>query len=125
MKTKAAGELEMNVMNIVWEKGDCSVNTILENIGQDKKLAYTTVATILQRLYDKGIVNRKQNNGHYLYFANVTKFDYSKKLITNFFNHITSTFGDIAISSFAESIDHLPKNKRKELLGLLEEYENK
>ena len=125
MKTKVAGELEMNVMNIVWEEGECSVTQIMEKVNNEKKLAYTTIATILQRLYDKGIVNRKQNQAHYLYFPKISKSDYSKRLITNFFDHITTTFGDVAITSFAESIDELPKKKREELLNLLEEYENK
>lgn len=125
MKSKVAGELEMNVMNIVWDKGECSVNQILEKLHEEKKLAYTTIATILQRLYDKGIVARKQNKAHYVYYPKVSKSDYSKKLISNFFFHITNIFGDVAITSFAESIDELPKIKREELLKLLEEYENK
>ena len=125
MKSKSSGELEMQVMNIVWDKGECSVNQILEQFYREKKLAYTTIATILQRLYDKGVVDRKQDQAHYMYFPKISKSDYSKKLISNFFDHITNTFGDVALTSFAESIDELPKTKREELLKLLEEYENK
>ncbi len=39
MKSKSLGELEMRIMGVVWEHGECSVNEVLNGIKNDKKIA--------------------------------------------------------------------------------------
>jgi BlaI family penicillinase repressor len=45
---------ELDVMNVLWERGSATVSEVLEEL-QDE-LAYTTVLTILRRLEEKGHV---------------------------------------------------------------------
>jgi len=45
---------ELDVMNVLWERGSATVSEVLEELPDE--LAYTTVLTILQRLEDKGHV---------------------------------------------------------------------
>lgn len=125
MKPRVLGELEQDVMEIVWNNPNSSISAILDGLRKKREIAYTTVATILQRLFDKGLVERTQTKGHYVYLPKLSKSEYSKKLIKNFLHTITNTFGDVAITSFAESIDSLPKKKKEYLLKLLQENENK
>ena len=124
MKTKQHGELEMEVMDILWNSGHGTVNDVLNIIGKNRQIAYTTVATIMQRLFDKGLLTRKQEKSYYVYLPQLSKADYSKKIIKNFLHNITHTFGHGALTSFAESIDSLPKKKKQDLLKLLQEYKS-
>ena len=121
MKMKALSELEQEVMNIVWECGDCSVRDVLERINKKKKLAYTTIATILQRLYDKGIVVRTNKDVIIYYSPKLTKENYSKSMARSFIAKFFNSFGEAAIASFAESIEKLPRSKKEYLLKLLSE----
>lgn len=123
MKPKQISELEQKVMNIIWELNNCSVKDVLIQIQNEKKIAYTTVATILQRLSEKGMVNRKEGKSGFVYSPKVSKENYSKNIARSFLKKFISSFGDAAIASFAESIDDLPQNKRKYLLELLEKYD--
>ncbi len=123
MKTKPLSELEQEVMNIVWEFEACSVRDVLEQISKQKELAYTTVATILQRLFEKGLVVRKDKDFVVQYAAKVSKETYSKSMAKSFIQKFVGTFGDIAIASFAESVDKLPKEKKEYFLRLLEQYD--
>ncbi|MCQ2958044.1 MAG: BlaI/MecI/CopY family transcriptional regulator [Candidatus Gastranaerophilales bacterium] len=60
------GALENLVMNVLWNYSDdfdgvMSVNQVWEKLNQlntKKKWAYTTVKTILDRLFDKGLINK-------------------------------------------------------------------
>ncbi len=119
MKMKALSELEQEVMNVVWECGDCTVREVLERINKKKTLAYTTIATILQRLYDKGIVARTNKDIIIYYSPKLTKENYSKGMARSFIAKFFNSFGDAAIASFAESIDKLPRSKKEYLLKLL------
>lgn len=119
MKSNTLGELEQRIMDIIWERKNCSARDVLTILQKDRKLAYTTVATILQRLYKKGLVNKKEDRSGYLYSQKLSKESYSKKVAKNFIKKFVDSYGDTAISSFAETIDTLPEQKREYFLKLL------
>lgn len=121
MKMKELGELEQQAMDIIWSCQACFVLDVVAKLRQKRHiLAYTTVATILQRLFDKGLLTRKSQGKSYLYSPKVTKEIYSKNIIRSYVNKFLDTFGDVAVASFANSIDTLPYKKRQYLLKLLQ-----
>ena len=119
MKQKTLSGLEQKIMDIVWECKECSVRDVLLRLEKKHKLAYTTVATILQRLYNKGLVTRKTTKSGYVYFYKVSRELYTTNVAKNFIKKFIDSFGDTAVTSFAESIEKLPKEKREYLLKLL------
>ena len=123
MQMKSISELEQQVMDIVWELKGCSVRDVVGRLKSTRKLAYTTVATILQRLYDKGMVERKESKQGYTYYPKLSKQSYSKKLAKSFLGNFFKSYGDTAIASFAETIDELPEEKRKYFLELFNDHE--
>lgn len=50
--------LEEEIMRTVWELGECSSNEVLKAHANVRKLAPTTIRTILTKLYEKGYVER-------------------------------------------------------------------
>jgi predicted transcriptional regulator len=123
MKAASLGELEKQVMDIVWEKGLCSTRDVVTKIEIERKLAYSTIATTLLRLYEKGLVSRKESTAGYIYSPKVSKEIYTKNVAQSFLKNFINSFGDIAIASFASSIDKLPDKKRKYFLDVLEDYD--
>ena len=123
MKTTSLGELEQQIMDIVWERKQCSAREVLTKLEKNKKLAYTTVATILQRLYEKGLVKRTDDNSGYIYSPKLSKESYSRNIAQSFLKKFINSFGDTAIASFAQSVDRLPTKKREYFLKLLEEHD--
>jgi predicted transcriptional regulator len=63
------GQTEMEVLHIVWELESASVNQVRERILEDRKVAYTTVMTILKNLADKGYLTYENVNNTYVYRA--------------------------------------------------------
>ena len=64
---------EMDVMNVLWERGSATVSEVLEDL-QDE-LAYTTVLTILRRLEEKGHVSHKTEGKAHRYASLVRRED--------------------------------------------------
>jgi len=123
MKARTISHLEQAVMNLVWSSQEASVREIMTLLSVEKPVAYTTVLTVLQRLYEKGLVTRKQTQKAYHYSPKISKESYSKTLAQNFIQKFFQSFGEIGITSFAQSIDSLSKTERDHLLSLLEQYE--
>jgi len=125
MKTRADGELEMQVMDILWTCHNCTINDVWQTFRKKHKIAYTTVATILHRLLAKGLVGRKKDKNYHIYFTTLSKEAYSSNVVNNFLDKAVRNFGDVALTSFAAGIDRLPKEKRNHFVKLLQKYENK
>ena len=123
MKPRNISELEQHVMNIVWSTQECSVRDVLTILKRNKPIAYTTILTILQRLYDKGLVIKKKEGKAFLYKAKISKEAYSRSLAQGFLKKFIHSFGDVGIASFAESIDSLSKKEKDHLLELLDHHE--
>lgn len=124
MQTKILGKLEQQVMNALWEKKQASVREIVNLVQKDQTIAYTTIATILQRLFDKKLVDRKVSESHYIYIPKISAKSYLKNLSHTFIKNLTNTFGEIAIVSFVESIENLPEKRKRKLIKLIE-YDTK
>ncbi len=125
MRAKTLGKLEHLVMEILWKNNQAAVRDILLKIKKNRPIAYTTVATILQRLFDKGLVGRKTEKKGYQYYPKVSKESYVTLLTKSFVKKLEQSFGSLAINSFAGSIEDLPKEKKQYLLKILSSYESK
>ena len=123
MTTLVQGKLETEVMKILWEKKDCSPKDVL--VALNNRLALTTVSTILERLYIKGLLNKNKVGSRVRYIPKVSQEVYSQKLVRQFMGNMVNSFGDLAVTFFAKGVEHLPKDKKDELTKLLKEYEEK
>ena len=56
---------EMDVMEVLWERGNATAGEVLELIPDD--LAYNTILTILRRLEQKGYVGRTEEGRAHRY----------------------------------------------------------
>ncbi|MCL4354278.1 MAG: BlaI/MecI/CopY family transcriptional regulator [Patescibacteria group bacterium] len=123
MKQKTLSDLEQEIMNFIWEQKECSVRDVLNFLNKDRKIAYTTVATIMHRLEKKGFILKREQEKAYIYKVKLNKKVYGKRIAESFIKKFVNSFGDVAISSFVEGIEDLPSDKKKYLLKLLQENE--
>lgn len=124
MTQQMMSKLEQEVMNVVWNLERCTVRDVLEKL-KGKKLAYTTISTVLTRLYEKGMIEKLGKDFAIIYKPKLQKKEYGKILTSLFIKTFFTNFGNVAASSFAESIEELPKDKKEYLLKLLKDYDKK
>lgn len=76
------GELEDAVMTRVWKwNRPVTVREVLEDLQQERSIAYTTVMTVLDNLHQKGWVRREAEGRAYRYQAVSTRAAYSAALM--------------------------------------------
>jgi predicted transcriptional regulator len=69
-------EVELEMMNIIWEIGPCTVRQIMEQLPQDRALAYTSVSTMARILEQKAFVASEKSGKTHLYRAAIARSDY-------------------------------------------------
>ena len=72
------GKLESELMELIWQRGEVSVRDLHAELAP--RLAYTTVMTTLDRLFKKGILNRRPINRAFYYTARASRGDYQHQL---------------------------------------------
>ncbi|MGW1977167.1 BlaI/MecI/CopY family transcriptional regulator [Streptomyces sp. NPDC001889] len=76
------GDLEDAVMTRVWQwNRPVTVREVLEDLQQERSIAYTTVMTVMDNLHQKGWVRREVEGRAYRYTAVSTRAAYSAALM--------------------------------------------
>jgi BlaI family transcriptional regulator, penicillinase repressor len=64
------GKAESEVLGVLWQLGEASVQQVLDNLPPGREIEYVTVQTMLRRLRDKGFVrHRVEGKAHVFYPA--------------------------------------------------------
>lgn len=78
-------EFELDVMQRFWDEGASTASAIHKHVTEEKSVAYTTVKTIIDRLEEKGAIQREGVEGRsIIYAAAIKKEVLSKKLLPDF-----------------------------------------
>ncbi|MDT0617469.1 BlaI/MecI/CopY family transcriptional regulator [Salinisphaera sp. P385] len=65
------GELEIEVMEQLWDAGPADVKSVHEVLGKAKQRSLNTVQSTLERLYRKGLLAREKQSRAYVYSPEV------------------------------------------------------
>ncbi|HTA09425.1 MAG TPA: BlaI/MecI/CopY family transcriptional regulator [Streptosporangiaceae bacterium] len=76
------GELEAVIMERLWERGrPALVREILEDLSQDRAIAYTTVMTVMDNLHRKGWLRRERDGRAWRYEPTGSRSGYTAALM--------------------------------------------
>jgi predicted transcriptional regulator len=67
MKTGTLTDVELEIMKVVWELERCTVREVYETLREQKRIAYTTVMTMMNILEKKGHLSKQKQGRAYLY----------------------------------------------------------
>ncbi len=70
------GDLESDIMELIWSKSPISVRKVHECLARDRSIAYTTVMTVMTRLAEKGLLKREQHGRAYYYIPTQSREEF-------------------------------------------------
>lgn len=112
----ALGDLEAIVLQRLWETDrSLSVKEFQRKISRSRPVAVTTVATILDRLYRKGIVARqliKEGGPHYVYSARVTEDQFKHVVVHNVMGALLRGFNDVTVAYLTDRMADGPEDRK-------------
>ena len=89
-KTIKPTESELEILQILWKKGNASVREVHEELLQTKEAGYTTTLKLMQIMHEKGLVKRDDSVKTHIYQAAVSKEKTQKHLLNKM---IDTVFG--------------------------------
>jgi BlaI family penicillinase repressor len=72
---------ELELLRVLWQQGASTVRQVHENLARDNPVAYTTVLTTLQIMYQKGLVKRDDSERAHVYAAALSQRQAQKRFL--------------------------------------------
>lgn len=76
-------DLQLAVMRVLWDKGQASAAQVQQALEHSRKLAITTVSTLLVRLEKRGVVSHRADGRTFVYRPRVSELEMRRKTISS------------------------------------------
>jgi BlaI family penicillinase repressor len=96
-------ELQLEIMNVLWKRGEASVGDVRELLKPGRDLAHTTVSTMLSRLEKKGLVRHRVEGRQYLYAPAVEAARVQRSVMSDWSDVMDRLFG----GDVTDAVSHL------------------
>ena len=113
-------ELETEIMDTVWDRGEVTVRDVLEAINDraERERAYNTVMTVMTRLCTKGVLRRERRGRRDHYVPTLSREQYRDARAESQVETLVEQYGDLALAHFAAHVDRLDPGRREQLRRL-------
>lgn len=116
---RVLGSLEAEVMEIIWQKNrEITIREVWEEIRTIRPIAFNTVMTVMNRLTDKGLLQREPGREAHRFRAVQTKEQFLGNISRQVAEGLIRDFGKQAIAPFVEALEKVDPS----YLRALEEY---
>lgn len=121
MPTGVVG-FEREALEEVWRQDPqgTTVRAVLEaiNARDEKQRAYTTLMTVLGRLHEKGLLERRRRGNADVYRATLTREEYMAARAQAEIDKLVGEYGDVALAGFVRRVSAEDPRSRARLRRL-------
>jgi predicted transcriptional regulator len=65
-------EGELEILRVIWEKGNCTVGEVNEILQAQKDVGYTTTLKLMQIMHTKGLLSRERTGKKHVYKSEIS-----------------------------------------------------
>ncbi|MGC1242262.1 MAG: BlaI/MecI/CopY family transcriptional regulator [Chryseosolibacter sp.] len=113
-------EKELEILQILWQKGPVAVKDVHESMGGNRQNGYTTILKLMQIMHEKGLVTRQKSGKLHLYEA-VASQEHTRQFIID--KMIQTVFQGSAMKLVMSALGN-KKSSKEELLEIKRYLEN-
>jgi predicted transcriptional regulator len=119
---KLFGELEAKVMDALWSEQEATARIVFEKLrDQGRRLSYSTVKTILERLVEKGVLEKELHAKAYVYRPLLGREEFTRSAVAQIIDSLLTSFADSTVTCFVDKLSTEHPERVGELLQLIEE----
>jgi len=121
---KVLGDLEAEVLELVWERsGESGVTArdLYEELRQRRPIAYTTVMTTMQRLHKKGLLECDRQEQAYVYSPRMDREQFIERFVGRILDDLLASFSGATLSHLSSAADPGERERVAELLARIVE----
>jgi len=109
-------EGEMEILQVLWKKGNCTVREVHEDLNK-KDAGYTTTLKLMQIMHEKGLVTRDTSSKTHIYKALISQEKTQQQLVNKMIDNV---FNGSAARLVMQALGN--KSASQEEIDLIKEY---
>lgn len=119
----AISDTELEVLKVLWDRSEGTVREILEELKPQKRWAYTTVQTLLNRLQTKGYVRSDRSGSAHIYRPAVSRDQLLQLRLNDLSKKLCEGTASPLVMALVEGVRFTPEeiDQFRKLLNQLEE----
>jgi len=98
------GDLQLRILQALWERGECPVAQVHAALQTERKLAHTTISTMLRKMEARGLVAHREEGRAFLYRAAVAAEEVTRSVGRHFVERLFE-------GSMASAVSHLLQSR--------------
>jgi BlaI family penicillinase repressor len=98
------GDLQLRILKELWACGEASVAEVHATVGSERSLAHTTIATMLRKMEERGLVGHREEGRTFIYRASVRAEDVNHSAAQHFMERLFE-------GSLASAVSHLLRTR--------------
>ena len=118
------GELQHAIMRVLWQRDEATLAAVHEALREERGLAPTTIATMLRKMEDKGVVAHRVEGRHFIYRPVVSEDEVRSSMVGELLDRLFAGDPAALVSHLVEDHD-LDDAEMRRLQGLLDDAEAK
>ncbi len=116
------GRVELQIMNVVWEKGQATVHDVKEALSQGRKPAYSTILTMMRKLEAKGYLEHDVDDRTYVYRPKVSQKAVQHGILGDILDRLFEGSASLLVNSLVEQ-NRISDKELGKIQKLIEERE--
>ncbi len=96
------GRIEMQIMNVVWERGTATVHDVKESLGHGRKPAYSTILTMMRKLEIKGYLKHTMQDRTFIYHPAINRSEVRHTLVGDLMDRLFEGSASLLVGSLIE-----------------------
>jgi predicted transcriptional regulator len=81
MPRQTLGDLQHAIMAVLWARGEATTADVHEALREERGLAFTTIATMLRKMEDKGVVAHRAEGRQFVYRPAVSEDQVRRSMV--------------------------------------------
>jgi len=100
-----ADDLEYAVLAELWQLGAASVRALHDRLGARQGLVYTTTAKVVDRLREKGLIQRQRKGNAFVYRSRVAREEVERARARNAVTRLLGATPRAAVAALVEAVE--------------------
>jgi len=113
------GRLELQIMNVVWERGKATVHDVKKALSR-RKPAYSTILTMMRKLEAKGYLEHEVDGRTYVYCPSISQQAVRQGVLGDLVERLFEGSTSLLLTSLVEQ-NRISENELCEIHKLIEE----
>ncbi len=121
ISSRPLGELELEVMKVLWKMGEATGKEVWKGVRGARQVAITTVLTVMERLMQKGLIEKTRTAGPFVYRPLLSSEEFTEEVSRKILRDYMAVSSTSLITAFLDILEDTDPEAMERLYRFIEE----